>query len=175
MLNILIGIGFVLSFVVLSNAIENWIERHGRRRNVSNERIFYIQKIIKLVGFLLLLIVAAAVFGFNYSEFSFIVSSVFAVVGVALFAQWSILSNVTASIIIFFFFPYRVGDKVRITDEKEHLEGDIIEITLFHLILRRECGDILTYPNSLVFQKAIIIHPKTKNAPVKEIEPNYEP
>jgi small-conductance mechanosensitive channel len=175
MLNILIGIGFVLSFVVLSNAIENWIERHGRRRNVSNERIFYIQKIIKLIGFLALILIAAAVFGFNYSEFSFIVSSVFAVVGVALFAQWSILSNVTASLIIFFFFPYKVGDTVRITDEKEHLEGDIIEITLFHLIIKRECGDILTYPNSLVFQKAIIIHPKTKNESAKEIEPNYEP
>lgn len=175
MLDILIGIGFVLSFVVLSNAIENWIERHGRRRQVSNERIFYIQKIIKLVGFIALLLIAAAVLGFDYSEFSFIVSSVFAVVGVALFAQWSILSNITASLIIFFFFPYKVGDKVRITDEKEHLEGDIIEITLFHLILRRESGDILTYPNSLVFQKAIIVHPKVKNTPEKEIEPNYEP
>ncbi|MGR6874599.1 mechanosensitive ion channel domain-containing protein [Pseudomonas sp. HK3] len=175
MLNILIGIGFVLSFVVLSNAIENWIERLGRKRQVTNERIFYIQKIIKLMCFIALLLTAGGVFGFNYSEFSFIVSSIFAVVGIALFAQWSILSNVTASLIIFFFFPYKVGDKVRITDEKEHLEGDIIEITLFHLILKRECGDILTYPNSLVFQKAIIVHPKTKNVPVKEIEPNYEP
>ncbi|MFY0700341.1 MAG: mechanosensitive ion channel family protein [Bermanella sp.] len=175
MLNILIGIGFILSFVVLSNAIENWIERLGRKRQVSNERIFYIQKIIKLIGFIGLSLAAGLVFGFNYSEFSFIVSSIFAVVGIALFAQWSILSNVTASLIIFFFFPYRVGDHVRINDEKEILEGDIIEITLFHLIIKREDGDILTYPNSLVFQKAIIIHSKAKNAPLKEIEPKHEP
>jgi small-conductance mechanosensitive channel len=175
MLNILIVIGFVLSFVVLSNAIENWIERLGRKRQVSNERIFYIQKIIKLIGFIGLLLAAGLVFGFNYKEFSFIVSSVFAVVGIALFAQWSILSNVTASLIIFFFFPYRVGDNVHITDEKETLEGDIIEITLFHLIIKREDGDILTYPNSLVFQKAIIIRSKTKTAPVKKIEPKHEP
>ncbi|MGK0445561.1 MAG: small-conductance mechanosensitive channel [Bermanella sp.] len=175
MLNILIGIGFILSFVVLSNAIENWIERLGRKRQVSNERIFYVQKIIKLIGFIGLSLAAGLVFGFNYSEFSFIVSSIFAVVGIALFAQWSILSNVTASLIIFFFFPYRVGDHVRISDEKEILEGDIIEITLFHLIIKREDGDILTYPNSLVFQKAIIIHPRTKNASIKEIEPKHEP
>jgi small-conductance mechanosensitive channel len=175
MLNILIGIGFILSFVVLSNAIENWIERLGRKRQVSNERIFYVQKIIKLIGFIGLSLAAGLVFGFNYSEFSFIVSSIFAVVGIALFAQWSILSNVTASLIIFFFFPYRVGDHVRISDEKEILEGDIIEITLFHLIIKREDGDILTYPNSLVFQKAIIIHPRTKIASIKEIEPKHEP
>lgn len=175
MLNILIGIGFVLSFIILSNAIENWIERLGRKRQVTNERIFYIQKIVKLMGFIGLLLTAGLVFGFNYSEFSFIVSSIFAVVGVALFAQWSILSNVTASLIIFFFFPYRVGDNIRITEEKEVLQGDIIEITLFHIIIKREEGDILTYPNSLVFQKAIVIHPKTKTTPVKNIESNNEP
>ncbi|NVK39325.1 MAG: mechanosensitive ion channel family protein [Gammaproteobacteria bacterium] len=174
MWDILIGIGFIIAFVVLSNAIENWIERLGRKRQVSSDRIFYIQKIIKLMGFTALLLAAGLVMGFNYSEFSFIVSSVFAVVGVALFAQWSILSNVTASLIIFFFFPYRVGDSIRITEEKEILQGEIMEITLFHLIIKRVDGDILTYPNSLVFQKAIIIHPKTKTISEKDTEPKHE-
>ena len=170
MWEIFIGIAFVLAFIVLSNAIENWIERHGRKRQVSNERVFYIQKIIKLIGFILLLLAAGLVFGFNYAEFSLIVSSIFAVVGIALFAQWSILSNVTASLIIFFFFPYRVGDHIRITDEKENLEGNIVEITLFHIIIKRAEGDLLTYPNSLVFQKAIIVLPKQKNSQKKHVE-----
>jgi len=170
MWEVFIGFAFIIAFVIFSNAIENSIERLGRKRQVSNERIFYIQKIIKLIGFVLLLLAAGIVFGFNYAEFSFIVSSVFAVVGIALFAQWSILSNVTASLIIFFFFPYRVGDIVRITDEKENLEGEIIEITLFHLIIKRVEGDILTYPNSLVFQKAIIVHPKQKALPDNNVE-----
>ena len=95
---------------------------------------------------------------------SCIFTSIFAVLGVALFAQWSILSNVTASLIIFFFFPYRVGDTIRIQDDKEILEGCIQEITLFHLLIKRSEGDIISYPNSLVFQKAIIIKPKTKPA-----------
>ncbi|GAA6135339.1 mechanosensitive ion channel family protein [Oceaniserpentilla sp. 4NH20-0058] len=170
MWEIFIGFAFIVSFVILSNAIENWIERHGQKRQVSNERIFYIQKIIKLIGFIGLLLAAGLVFGFNYAEFSLIVSSIFAVVGIALFAQWSILSNVTASLIIFFFFPYRVGDHIRITDEKELLEGSIVEITLFHIIIKRVEGDLLTYPNSLVFQKAIIVHPKSKNTPKEDVE-----
>jgi len=172
MWEIFIGFAFIISFVVLSNAIENWIERLGRKRQVSDERIFYVQKIIKLIGFIVLLLAAGLVFGFNYAEFSLIVSSIFAVVGIALFAQWSILSNVTASLIIFFFFPYRVGDHIRITDEKENLEGNIIEITLFHIIIKRAEGDLLTYPNSLVFQKAVIVHPKQKITQVKNVESN---
>lgn len=172
MWEVVIGLAFVIAFVAFSNAIENSIERLGRKRQVSNERIFYIQKIIKLIAFVMLLLTAGLVLGFNYAEFSLIVSSVFAVVGIALFAQWSILSNVTASLIIFFFFPYRVGDRVRFTDEKENLEGEIIEITLFHLIIKRVEGDILTYPNSLVFQKAIIVHPKHKTELPKVAEPD---
>ena len=169
MLTLIIVIGFLLTYIALSSGIENWIEHLGRKRQVSNERIFYIQKIINFLLLIVLLLVSGLVFGFDFSRFSLIVSSIFAVVGIALFAQWSILSNVTASIIIFFFFPYRVGDNVRITDDNEILEGDIIEITLFHLIIKRKEGDILTYPNSLVFQKAIIVHPKRKNTPPTEI------
>ena len=94
--------------------------------------------------------------GFGYEDVGLIFTSLFAVLGVALFAQWSILSNVTASVIVFFFFPYHVGDHVRIVDGEDSIEGIIEEITLFHVILKFE-DKIATYPNSLVFQKAVVI------------------
>jgi hypothetical protein len=57
--------------------------------------------------------------GVEYAQISIFLSSVFAVIGVALFAQWSILSSVNASMIIFFGFPYHGGDKIRIIDLKK--------------------------------------------------------
>jgi small-conductance mechanosensitive channel len=113
--------------------------------------------------FITALFTIALLLGINYDKFGFILSTIFTLVGVALFAQWSILSNVTASLIIFFFFPYRVGDTIKIQDDSELLEGCIEEITLFHLLIRRTEGDIISYPNSLVFQKAIIIKPRVNN------------
>lgn len=93
--------------------------------------------------------------GIQYSQLSVFLSSVFAVIGVALFAQWSILSNITSSLIIFFAFPYRVGDVIRIVDKDDDLSGIIEEISLFHVIILR--GDaLITYPNSLMLQKAVI-------------------
>ena len=76
--------------------------------------------------------------------------------GVALFAQWSILSNITASMIIFFGFPYRVGDRIKILDKDDDMSGIIEEISMFHVILRREDGNIVTYPNTLILQKAVL-------------------
>lgn len=104
----------------------------------------------------------ANISGLEYSQISIFLSSVFAVIGVALFAQWSILSNITASLIIFFGFPYRVGDKIRIIDKDDDICGVIEEITLFHVLIKRE-DELITYPNTLILQKGVIKNPKEKS------------
>ena len=110
-----------------------------------------------MTGFFI--IVLLMLLGIEYSQLSVFLSSIFAVIGVALFAQWSILSNITASLIIFFGFPYRVGDSVRVMDEGHDISGIIEEISLFHVLIRRD-DELITYPNSLILQKAVIKLPK---------------
>ena len=58
--------------------------------------------------------------------------STFAVVGVALFANWSILSNVTASFILYFTFPYKIGDRIRIHDKDLPVTAVIEDIKGFY-------------------------------------------
>jgi small-conductance mechanosensitive channel len=155
-------IPLLVIFILMSKQVNKQLIQLGNRKNVSSERIFYIQKTVQVLLFITALFTIALLLGINYDKFGFILSTIFTLVGVALFAQWSILSNVTASLIIFFFFPYRVGDTIKIQDDSELLAGCIEEITLFHLLIRRTEGDIISYPNSLVFQKAIIITPRVK-------------
>ena len=131
------------------------ISRIGFDKSVKNYRTKYISKTINIVLTIFFVIVLTMLLGIEYSQLSVFLSSIFAVIGVALFAQWSILSNITASLIIFFAFPYRVGDAVRIVDDEEDLSGIIEEISLFHVLIRRN-DDLITYPNSLILQKAVI-------------------
>ena len=101
----------------------------------------------------------------GYAQVSIFLSSVFAVLGVALFAQWSILSNITASLIIFFGFPYRVGDNIKVLDKDGDIQGIIEEIDLFHVLIR--VGDVLiTYPNTLILQKAVVKLPPSGELPL---------
>jgi small-conductance mechanosensitive channel len=79
----------------------------------------------------------------------------FAVIGVALFAQWSILSNITASVVIFFGFPYRVGDRIKVTDADFDISGTLEEISLFHVLIRTDGQNLITYPNNLILQKPV--------------------
>ena len=93
--------------------------------------------------------------GYELSELSLVFSSVFAVLGVALFAIWSILSNVTAGVILFFSFPYKIGNKIKIHDKDLPVEAIIEDIKAFHLHLRTADGELITYPNNLILQKAV--------------------
>ncbi|WP_425642446.1 mechanosensitive ion channel domain-containing protein [Marinomonas gallaica] len=153
-LAILLVAGYFLAMRLVSTAIRAVALRQG----INELRMILVSKIINLgltVAFVLLLCV---VLGVGYGQLAVFFSSVFAVVGIALFAQWSILSNVTASLIIFFGFPYRVGDWVKVVDKDEEILGQIHEISTFHVIITRVTGDTVTYPNSMILQKAVICY-----------------
>ena len=82
-------------------------------------------------------------------------SSFIAILGIALFAQWSMLSNVTASILLFVSHPAKVGDTIRILDKDYPLTGKIKDIGAFFVSIETEEKEIITIPNSLLFQKMI--------------------
>jgi len=151
----------ILAFAVTLLSIRfanSTINKYGQGKEVSPYRIKYISKTITIaiLGFFLILL--ANISGVEYSQISIFLSSVFAVIGVALFAQWSILSNITASLIIFFGFPYRVGDRIKVLDKDDDISGVIEEITLFHVLIKRD-EELIIYPNSLILQKGVIKEP----------------
>lgn len=151
-------------YVFVKSLIKRVVRKIGKEKRIALRRVQYVQFILTIFWTIITLAILGVITGFSYKDVGLIFTSIFAVLGVALFAQWSILSNVTASVIVFFFFPYHVGDHVKIIDGDDTIEGVILEITLFHVILKFEETHI-TYPNSLVFQKAVVIT-KDKGAKV---------
>lgn len=158
-----IVLAVVLAWFIGKASISRVVKRIGTEKNITPGRIQYVRATLIMVWTLLALILIGVNVGIGYHDLGLFFGSALAILGIAFFAQWSILSNVTASIIVFFFFPYRVGDHVKIIDGENTVEGSIKEITLFHVILSDENGLITTYPNALVFQKAVQIKQKEKH------------
>ena len=98
-----------------------------------------------------------AVWGVEGKQAFLVISSVFTVIGVAMFAQWSMLSNITAGIIIFFYFPFRIGDKILIIDKDTPIEAEIIDMKSFYTLMINENGEKISFPNNLLLQKGIVI------------------
>nr|WP_324258255.1 mechanosensitive ion channel domain-containing protein [Cellvibrio fontiphilus] len=153
---IIIILSCIIVFSLASKLLDRIIHDVSVRRALGDLRVLYMTRLMNIGMVFLCIVVMCLVLGLGYSEISVFLSSIFAVVGIALFAQWSILSNVTASMIIFFSFPYKVNDSIKILDKDDDMSGVIIEITLFHVILKRDDGNIITYPNTLILQKAVL-------------------
>ena len=156
MTKVLLVLACMLAFWLATKLLDRIIHDVSMRRALGDLRVLYITRLMKIAMVFLCLVVVCLIFGLGYSEISVFLSSIFAVVGIALFAQWSILSNVTASMIIFFGFPYKVNDRIKILDKDDDMSGVIVEISMFHVILQRDDGNLITYPNTLILQKAVL-------------------
>jgi small-conductance mechanosensitive channel len=153
---LLIVLACWVAFYLVTKLLDKVIHDISVRRALGDLRVLYITRLMNIGMVFCCLVVMCLILGLGYSEISVFLSSIFAVVGIALFAQWSILSNVTASMIIFFGFPYKVNDRIKILDKDDDMSGIIVEISMFHVILQRADGNLITYPNTLILQKAVL-------------------
>jgi len=147
---------FVLVFTI-RKIIVLAVKRIGRKSGTSEVRAVLIGRYITVTLIAIAFLIEAFILGADTSDITLVFSSVFAVIGIALFAIWSILSNVTSGVIMFFSFPYKVGDKIRIHDNDFPVEAVIEDIRAFQLYLRADNGDLVTYPNNLILQKAVTL------------------
>ena len=154
----LIITGFVILILTIIGLLANLlVKKIGKKSGINQARISLICRYITVTLFLIAILIECFVFGAKFEDIAVIFSSVFAILGIALFAIWSILSNVTSGIIMFFNFPYKVGDKIEIHDKDFPIRAIIEDIRAFQLHLRLENGDLVTYPNNLMLQKAVTL------------------
>lgn len=151
----------ILLYVILRISIAKIVRRFARLNEVLEHRTNLIIKYINLLLGILAFFSITIIWGVKKDQILLFISSVFAVVGVASFAQWSILSNITAGIIIFFSYPFKIGDRIKIHDKDFPIEGEIDDIKAFYLVLKTSDGETITYPNNLLMQKGISVIYKT--------------
>lgn len=147
----------LLVVLILRTLSTKIIRRYARISDILEHRA---NLVIKYKNVFLTIIFFTGVFitwGVETRQLFLTVSSVLTVIGVALFAQWSILSNITAGVILLFSFPFKIGDIIRIHDKDFPIEAEILDIRAFHTYLKTAEGEMITYPNNLLLQKGISV------------------
>ena len=98
-----------------------------------------------------------AIWSVDTHELLFFLSSLLAAVGIAFLAQWSILSNITASLVLFFKHPLRIGEPIKILDKDYPIEGKLLKISLIFMHIELENGEHITIPNNVAINKIISV------------------
>ncbi|TXD85055.1 mechanosensitive ion channel [Subsaximicrobium wynnwilliamsii] len=142
---------FVMILFVTNKFVDKTVSTHLLKK----VRGKIIKKVINLITILICLVILLIIWGVDQSELVVFIGSVLTVLGIALFAQWSILSNITSSIIIFFNHPVKLDDTIKIVDKDFETEGRVSDIGVFFIILKTKEGEQITIPSNVFIQKMI--------------------
>lgn len=156
LIKIIISTAFIIIvYPVVRLAIYKLIDKVAKLNFYDKGHSKMIKKTVNVLIIFVIITILISIWGVDTKNLLLALSSVFAVIGVALFAQWSILSNVTAGIVIFFSMHIRIGDKIKIHDKDLPVEATLKDIKAFYLYLETDEGEKIVYPNNMILQKGI--------------------
>ena len=95
----------LIILVALRIGTTKLVLRYAKTNHTIEHRSTLVVKYMHLFLYILAAIALIIIWGVQPKDITWALSSITTVVGVALIAQWSILSNITSGIILFFSFP----------------------------------------------------------------------
>ncbi len=145
----------IIAYILLRILSSKLIERTMTKKIVQKQRGKIIRKALNLICFTICSIFLLLIWGVDQKELAVFISTVLTVIGIALFAQWSILSNITSSVIIFFNHSVKLEDTITIIDKDYEVEGRVSDIGLFFVILKTKESEEISIPNNVFIQKMV--------------------
>ena len=155
LVTIVLFIVLMLLRVIVAKLIRKFAKTSERLEHRTNLVIKYVHLLMNTLVITSLIVI----WGVDTKDIFITISSIATVIGVAMFAQWSILSNITSGMILFFSFPFKIGDTIKIHDKDFPIEAEIEDISAFHVNLKTKEGEKIIFPNNLLLQKGISIMP----------------
>jgi small-conductance mechanosensitive channel len=159
----LIGSGLVLLVYALATRIVlPKIKRSVDKTKLKPEAKAKANHTVHIFSSIVTIAVLLIIWGIDFSGLLVLSTSILTLTGVALFASWSLLSNITAYFLILFHNSFRRGNFVRIMDADNYIEGFISEINVFNTTLITEEREVVIYPNNLILTRPTMINPKMR-------------
>jgi len=156
----------ILVLIVGQRILGKLLRRIYQNLDIQERRFQLVNKVKDIILYIVALVFILTIWSVGQSEVLLFVSSFLTILGITLFAQWSLLSNITAGIILFVNHPAKVGDRIQVLDKEFNISGDISDIGLFFISIITDENEELTIPNSLIFQKMVKIgRPTTTRTP----------
>ena len=156
---------------VISPKLEQSVD-DGNFKPRSASRAIYLARLISITVFVL---VNTLIWGIKISSLLVFSTTMLTLLGVALFAQWSIISNVTAFFILLTHPSIKRGNYIRVLDMDNYVEGYVSELNLFSATLITENREVLIYPNNLLLSRPMMVNPRSRWAGIGKVLPEAPP
>ncbi|HAA00808.1 MAG TPA: mechanosensitive ion channel protein MscS [Flavobacteriales bacterium] len=150
----------VLVVIVLRAIVTRVFRRVTTAIEIEHRRAKMLGRIVRVFINVLGVIILLMIWGVDQRELFLFVSSMLTLLGIAFFAQWSLLSNITSAVLLFINHPAKVGSKIQIMDKDYPVTGTISEIGVFFITIKTIEGTTVTIPNAVFIQRMISLLPE---------------
>jgi small-conductance mechanosensitive channel len=144
-------VGAAVVIVLVDRILRQFLVPVGARIGLRSEAIVSFARAITTVLWFVVLLLVLELWGIGVGGLWAVLASVATIIGVGFLATWAMVSNVTASLFLTIWHPFRLGDTVELLPE--NLKGRAIDRNLMFTVLREDSGSVLQIPNNLFFQK----------------------
>lgn len=151
--SLIISAIIIIGAIIVFFVIRYFLGRAARALNLDKSQLKGINSIVKLV----LIVATIAAIIFQFSTMSGIAASAISVAAgtVIGFSSRNTISNAIAGILLLSSRPFKIGDRIR-TTEDESLIGDVIEITIIYTKIRTIRNELVTIPNHTLLENQIV-------------------
>lgn len=139
---------FVLSFVACRG-----LHLLAERTSLTHQDVAPFRRIINWLIRSVALVLILSVLGFNLGGLWAVFSTVLAMIAIGFVAVWSVLSNVSCTVIMLIARPFNVGDEIEVAGEP--ISGRVVDLNFVYTTLKDADGRLVQIPNNLFFQKVI--------------------
>lgn len=163
------------SYVLLTRLAFPTIEASVDRSNLKDSATQQAYGTLRLLAGVVTLAVLLLIWGIDFGGLLVLSTSLLTVTGVALFASWSLLSNVTAYFVLLVQSSFRRGNYIRVLDADNYVEGYIAEVNVFNTRLITADRETVLYPNNLLLARVTVINPREHWQPLGKVAPTVRP
>jgi small-conductance mechanosensitive channel len=147
---LVIGIGVAVALYFL---IKHLIKRTADSLGLDKRQLKGINSITKLI----IIVITITIILFQFSSLSGVAAGAISVTAGTIigFSSRNTISNAIAGILLLSSRPFKLGDRIR-TTEDESLVGDVVEITLLYTKIKTVRNELVTIPNQTLLQRQIV-------------------
>ncbi|MFT5716893.1 MAG: small-conductance mechanosensitive channel [Oleiphilaceae bacterium] len=160
--NLVLTVIIFIIYLIFRRIAGPRIREQAEQGRLKDDSISKALSAINIILLVTAIAVVCVIWGFDFKGLLTLSASILAVTGVALFAGWSVLSNITSFFILLAHASFRRGNFIRIVDADNYVEGYISEINLFNTKLISEGREVIIYPNNLILARPTLINPRNR-------------
>lgn len=149
--SVAIAIIFILIGLKVVGVFLKILKRSFEKSKMDPSVSGFLLSIIRMLGYVLVFITAAAIVGIEVTSFVTILGTASLAIGLALQGA---LSNLAGGVLILLLKPFQVGDYI--IENNKNNEGTVVSIDIFYTRLRTHDNRMVVIPNGILADNSLI-------------------